>query len=677
MNYFLVLTSVFLTLCSCNTNVSLSKKQQNYLDTNPNLNVGIYLNYPPYEFVNSNGEIDGILLDYFNLIEEKIAHRFDKKFYSNWNSLVNDAKKGEIDIILEIQNTEERRKYLIFTEPIFKGNHVIITQKDADIKTLTDLSGKKVAVGRNYSIEEYLTKNYPNIALILKDNEEQGLKAISANEVDAFIGLESISNYLIQKEDIKGLKIGQPISYENELGIAINKNKPILAEIIQKGNNAITLQEKNDILDKWLYNIVVPFHKKAAFWEILVLVVALLLLVFFGLSYYLKRQVAIRTKALVAAKSTIERSNTLKTLFLQNISHEVRTPLNSIVGFANFLKQKDISDDEKDQYIDTILQESDSLTKLLNNVIDISELTTREITPNYQIINIHKQLSILAEIYSAKAKHKNIAFEFIHDKNPTEQYIKTDKLRFTKAVSHILNNAVKFTKEGTIKFSYKIHTDTIQIEVSDTGIGIHPEKFNTIFDEFYQEEKELSKKYDGLGIGLSIAKENIRLLNGTISLKENVPNGSVFSISIPKENFSNGEVSSDKTVHSSLKILIAEDVKLNYIVLKKILNNIIKIDTEITWVKNGQEAIDFIEKSNFDIVFMDIRMPVLNGYEATKQIKKKYPNIPVIAQSAYVHEEDINKAIEVGFDSYLTKPIDTNALKVVMQDLFQLEISIP
>ncbi|MFK7749005.1 MAG: transporter substrate-binding domain-containing protein [Kordia sp.] len=666
---------IFLMLSSCNTSVTLSKKQQKYLVANPDLNVGIYINYPPYEFVNANGEIDGILLDYFSLLEEKVTHTFDKKFYTNWNSLVNDAKKGKVDIILEIQNTKERRNYLTFTEPIFKGNHIIVTKSDSDINTLAQLAGKKVTVGKNYSIEEYLINYYPEIILLPKKNEEECLKSVLANEADAFIGLEAISNYLIQKEDFKNLSIKESINYANELGIAINKQKPILAKIIKKGNNAITLEEKNNILNKWLYNVVVPFHKKATFWEISLSILGFLAIFFFGLSYYLKRQVSKRTKALREAKSIAERSNELKTLFLQNISHEVRTPLNSIIGFANFLKQENIPEDQKEEYIDTILQESDNLTKVLNNVIEISELTTKDSLPNYQIINIHKEIKILAEIYTAKATHEKLEFIFEKAKNQEEKYIKTDKARFTKAIGNILNNAIKFTNVGSVTLQYEIHSEQVEIKISDTGIGISPKKFDTIFDEFYQEEKELSKKYDGLGIGLSIAKENIRSLGGKISLQANQPNGSVFTIHIPKENFSDQDkINKPKVIDTSLKILIAEDMKLNYIVLQKVLDNVIKNEKEIVWAKNGQEAIDLVKESTFDIVFMDIKMPVLNGYEATKQIKALYPNIPVIAQTAYAHEEDISRATTIGFDGYLTKPLNTNALKVVLEDLFAVQL---
>ncbi|WP_298520976.1 transporter substrate-binding domain-containing protein [uncultured Kordia sp.] len=668
---------IFFTLSSCNTGVTLSKKQRAYLDENPDLNVGIYINYPPYEFVNAEGEIDGILLDYFGTIEDKIEHTFDKKFYSDWSTLVNDAKKGTIDIILEIQNTKERRKYLTFTKPIFKGNHVIITRNDSSITSLKQLSGKKVTVGKSYAIEEYLEKEYPDIILVPKKDEEEGLKALANHEVDAFIGLEAISNYLIQKEAIDSLTIKTPIKYANELGIAIHKEKPILATIIKKGNNAISLDEKNEILNKWLYNIVVPFHQKATFWEILLLVVAVLLVFFFGLSYYLKRQVSKRTKALEEAKTIAERSNTLKTLFLQNISHEVRTPLNSIIGFANFLQKEHISEDEKKEYISTILQESDNLTKVLNNVIEISELTTKNIIPNYQIINIHKEVETLSEIYTAKAAHKKLDFTFIKAKNQEEKYIKTDKTRFTKAIGNILNNAIKFTNSGNVTLQYEVQSEHVEITVTDTGIGIRPEKFETIFDEFYQEEKELSKKYDGLGIGLSIAKENIRSLGGEIKLQANQPNGSVFTIYITKENFSDEDkIKPPKTVDSAVKILIAEDMKLNYIVLQKVLNNVIKNEKEIIWAKNGQEAIDFVKESNFDIVFMDIKMPILNGYEATKQIKALNPDIPVIAQTAYAHEEDINRASTIGFDGYLTKPLNTSALKVVLEDLLALHFNI-
>ncbi|WP_299887652.1 transporter substrate-binding domain-containing protein [uncultured Lacinutrix sp.] len=661
-------------LYNCDFKSHLSEKEKLYLSNNPDIIVGIYIYYPPFEFINENGQVNGILIEYFNKLESNIDHTFKKRYYNDWQQLVKDAKANKIDVILEIQNTEERRKYLDFTEPVFVGRHIILTEKNSTSTKISDLYNKKICVCEDYSIEEYLRKKYPNITRVLKPNEKACIDALLNNEVDAFIGLESAINYFITKDGISNLIIQGSIGYDNELSFAINKEEPILSEIIKKGNNSISLEEKNEILNKWLLDIAKPFHKKASFWKTLLLILGSVLLLSFIFSFYLKQIVKKRTEELIKAKKKAEKNNELKTLFLQNISHEVRTPLNSIIGFASFLKENSIEEADKTGFVDTILQQSSNLTNILNNIIEISELTTTKSKPKNQALCLEKELNIIAEIYKIKAENKGLSFKFNNQVNRPESIILSDKSRLTKTISNLLDNAIKFTNNGSIILSSKIENSNIIIQITDTGIGIQSEKSKAIFDEFYQIEQELSKKYDGLGIGLTIAKENIKSLKGSITLDTNLKGGTSFTITLPYNPAPNDlETKAPKLISSTLKILIAEDMKLNYLVLQKMLDKIILDDKTIIWAKNGQEAIDYINESNFDIIFMDIKMPVLDGYEATKQIKAISPDIYIVAQTAYADEEDYNKAIASGFDGYLTKPINSNALKITLQDLFAIK----
>ncbi len=661
---------------SCSEQDVITKSQQNYLSQHDSLSVAIYIAYPPYQFVNDQGNVDGILIDYLKVLEEKLNYTFKKKFYNNWKSLINDAKSGKIDVILEIQNTEDRRNYLIFTDPIFVGDHIIVSKEGNTINSIKELIGKKVAVGDGYSIQEYLKDNHPGLKLAPYTDEAESLKALSNGDVDAFIGLRSITNYTIKKQNLTNLEIQTPIYYKNELGIAINKQKPELAKIIKQANADISLEEKNKILDKWLYNIVTPIHKKFIFWKVLLQLVLLVLFLLFIFNGYLKRAVRNKTKELRAAKLRAEKSNNIKTLFLQNISHEVRTPLNSIMGFSSLLRQETPKENTpSEEYVNTILQESSKLTTILNNIIEISELTTAKTKPKLQQISINKELNILSDVYETKAKQKGLNFIFKNNISKTDSEILSDKSRLVKAINNILDNALKFTNEGAVTLSASLENKQLNITIEDTGIGINPKQSQVIFKEFYQEEKELSKKYDGLGIGLSIANENIKSLEGAITLNTTENKGSTFTITLPITTIPNKNsiISAPKTIESEIKILITEDMKLNYLVLAKTLDTIIEQKHCITWAKNGKEAVDIIKKESFDIIFMDIKMPILDGYEATKQIKKIKPEIPVIAQTAYAHEEDYNKAIDIGFDGYLTKPIDAKILKGVLKDFFVIQ----
>ena len=541
---------------SCYNQDVITESQQDYLSQRDNLSVAIYIYYPPYQFVNDQGNVDGILIDYLQVLEGKLNYTFKKKFYNNWKSLINDAKSGDIDVILEIQNTEDRRNFLTFTDPIFVGDHVIVSKSGNTISSIKELIDKKVAVGDGFSIQEYLNDNHPGLKLVPYLDEAECLKALSKGEVDAFIGLKSITNYTIKKQNLTNLEIQTPIYYKNELGIAISNQKPELAEIIKQANADISLKEKNEILDKWLYNIVTPIHKKFIFWKVLLQLLLLLFFLLFIFNMYLKRTVKNKTKELRVAKLKAEKSNNIKTLFLQNISHEVRTPLNSIMGFSNLLRQETQKEDSpSEDYLNTILQESSRLTTILNNIIEISELTTDKTQPKLQQISINKELNILSNIYETKAKQKGLNFIFNNTISKADSEILSDKSRLVKAINNILDNAVKFTNEGTVTFSAALENKQLKITVEDTGIGINPKRSKVIFKEFYQEEKELSKKYDGLGIGLSIANENIKSLEGSITLNTLEHKGSTFTISLPISIIptKNIEIPTPKTIDSKIK----------------------------------------------------------------------------------------------------------------------------
>ncbi|WP_044403847.1 transporter substrate-binding domain-containing protein [Lacinutrix sp. Hel_I_90] len=283
--FFLLCCSI--SLFSCTSKTQLSKVEENYLSQNPDITVGIYIYYPPFEFITENGQVNGILIEYFNKLESNIGHTFKKKYYTDWQLLIDDQKKNKIDVILEIQSTEERRKYLNFTKPVFIGRHIILTKNDSQNKKITDLYGKKVCVCEDYSIEEYIRNKHPDIIRVLKPDEIACINALFNNEVEAVIGIESAINYFITKEGFSNLTVQNAIAYKSELSFGISKGKPILTDIIKKGNNSITVKEKDEILNKWLYDLPQPFDKKAPYYKKLVSGLSVLFVLSFLLNLYL------------------------------------------------------------------------------------------------------------------------------------------------------------------------------------------------------------------------------------------------------------------------------------------------------------------------------------------------------------------------------------------------------
>lgn len=377
---------------------------------------------------------------------------------------------------------------------------------------------------------------------------------------------------------------------------------------------------------------------------------------------------------LLNAKEKAEENDRLKTEFLHNMSHEIRTPMNGIMGFSSLLEDPDISDEKQKQYIKFITNSSNQLLRIIDDILEISQLETKQVKANKEQICLNDLLLDLFSIFDLKAKEIKVPLYINKSLSDKQSMIYTDGVKLNKILSNLLGNALKFTSAGFVEIGYQLKNGIIEMYVKDTGIGIHPEKQEIIFERFSQEEKELSKVYGGLGLGLSIAKENVELLGGKITLKSEKGKGSTFYVTIPYipayPDEVTGKLDDDKkqtlTGDQLYTILIAEDEEVNYLYLEALFR-IINLNTRLVHAKNGQEAVEICKNNEqINIVLMDIKMPVMNGYEATKQIKEFRPDLPIVAQTAYSTTEDKDKAKSAGCDDFISKPIRKETLNQII-----------
>ncbi len=380
----------------------------------------------------------------------------------------------------------------------------------------------------------------------------------------------------------------------------------------------------------------------------------------------LEREVLKRRKIeheLLIAKEKAEESNRLKTAFLQNMNHEIRTPMNAIVGFSQLLSNPDLTLNEKLSYIKYIYNGSEHLLDIVNNVLELSKIETEKTKISEQIVNINEVLTELYSIYEIKAQDKNFEFfQLVCDIKETENIISTDKTKLRQILINLLNNAFKFTETGNVKFGCKFKENNIEFFVEDTGIGIEKEEEEKIYERFHQTTDGLHPKYRGLGLGLSICKEYAKMLGGKIWTESVYGKGSTFYFSIPaKKAGIPGKTGEGKS--NSIKgktILIAEDDVDSFALIKIILEKHLAI---VISAENGQEAINICKKSNtIDLVLMDLKMPVMDGYEAVKKIKSFRKDLPVIAVTANALDSAKEKALNAGCDDFISKPIDEKAL---------------
>jgi len=376
-----------------------------------------------------------------------------------------------------------------------------------------------------------------------------------------------------------------------------------------------------------------------------------------------------QNEQLVISKEKAEESDRLKTEFLNNMSHEIRTPMNGILGFSELLCATDITDEKRSYFGSIIKNSGNQLLQVIDDILEISKLGTKQVKAINKEVCLNNLLLNLFSIFDIKAKENKIPLYLKNGLRDKESTIYTDELKLNKILSNLLENAFKFTNEGFIEFGYNLKNEFLDIYVKDTGIGINAINQKTIFERFSQEEKELSQKFGGLGLGLSIAKENSELLGGTITLNSEKGNGAIFTVSIPYKPVisKNTILPTDKNNKAQFVLLIVEDEEVNYLFLETLLLDSIKLDCILIHAKNGKEAVDICKNNGaIDFILMDIKMPIMNGYEATKLIKEFNPTIPIIAQTAYSTSEDKAKAISAGCNDFVSKPIRKKILKEVL-----------
>lgn len=368
---------------------------------------------------------------------------------------------------------------------------------------------------------------------------------------------------------------------------------------------------------------------------------------------------------LIKAKESAEASDKLKTAFMNNISHEIRTPLNGILGFTEVLSDPNLQPKDKDIYTTMLYNSSERLINTVTNFLDISLLSSGNQRVVKKEVSLKSVLKQVADKFKSQCSEKHLILSLDMPFNDSEMNITTDPDLLEKILSQLVDNAIKFTHRGSIHVGFKPNENELLFFVRDTGVGIHEQSQQQIFEYFMQENTASNRGYEGSGLGLTIARGFISLLGGRIWMESEKGKGSTFYFSIPLEGISRAKdqkrpSKTFKGKRQKQTILIAEDDDTNFFYISILLKDDSLV---LLHARNGLEAIEmYKEHPETELVLMDLKMPEMDGFEATRQIKLLKEDLPIIAVSAYSGSEEQQRAFEAGCDEFITKPIKKELL---------------
>ena len=690
---------------------SFSESEKNWLLYNNELRIAYLNNFLPYSDTDKLGKVLGIVSDLIPEIEHMLGVKYIKNVftgYDNYDEMIRAINEGEVDVIFpvngEIYYSEENSLYQ--TNPVGSSLTELVYLQNTVLSR-----NKTFAVSRNNKLHYYYTKNhFPENKIVFYDSLEDCLDAVLHREVD-FTTINGMRTEILHNNKYKPL-LSMQLHGIDEMTFGVKIGNEGLLRLINRGLNIAG----RDYIQNSFYKYTKKLYKytwKDFVKDNLFLVSLIIVLVLVILFVSVLREVKLSKVALAAS----ENANRAKTFFLNNMSHDIRTPINAIVGFTELAKKKIDNKQAVTDYLDNILVSSKHLISLVNDVLDMSRIDSGVFNldkTEVKLSDLIEDLRIIIQT-SLDEKEQNFSIDMSKIIHPV---IITDKVRLNQILLNILSNAVKYTgKGGTISFSveerkYKKPSEDetkrsrsakkskgvktvpesektveaqpvslYEFKIKDNGIGISDSFQKIIFDSFAREEKASVKNIQGTGLGMSISKKIVEQLGGTISVSSKEGEGSEFTVQIPCEYKPEQIFTAKKKVENGTldftgrRLLLVEDNEMNMMIAQE---NLTAAGFIVETATDGVEAVGKVlvnPENYYDVILMDIQMPKMDGYQATKKIRsldKNYvSHVPIIAVTANAFEEDRNRALQIGMNAYLSKPYDIPVMLRTISELLK------
>jgi signal transduction histidine kinase len=507
-------------------------------------------NFAPYEFLHNNNDYKGIGPDYIQLLENKTGIRLQLVNLQDWGMILNAARSKEIDILAVAASTEMRREFLNFTKPYLTTRAVIITRTSVDKElSIDDLKGMRVTLVNDYVWDEYVSRDYPDLEIDRVTDPLVGMRKVSFGMSDAMILGLSQASYYIEEEGFANLKVVGVTNYTADFSIGVRKDWPELISILNKGIDQISQQEREIINERWYFHASKGIYFTKRTRTIMVLISVFILLVLVSTLLFNKRlnakvkekthelqnehnQLIDVNKELIEARDKATESERLTKAFLTNISHEVRTPMNSIIGFAQLLELDEAAKRDRIRYASLMIKGGQQLLSILDSIIHLAKMESGVVKPVDDEIDIYLLIRETYELMLPMADGAGLQLKLRIDDDSSSKMIKMDRLLLQQVLNNLVSNAIKYTPDGEVILTASCQTKDLKFSVTDTGVGIDEGDKESIFKPFRQ-VKHRTQIASGAGLGLATAKRIVEVLQGRIWHEANNPKGSVFHVEIP------------------------------------------------------------------------------------------------------------------------------------------------
>ncbi len=660
-------------------NYALNKEEKQWLDAHENtIRVGYLKDNLPF-CGEENGKLTGILGTVLDTVQEKYEITIKAVPCSTGVEMNEALQSGEIDIagpIIRDFYTQEQFQ-VVLTDAIFDITPVVIYKGNEYSNSLSTIAATETSLYSGLMVSLL----FQDAEIIQYDTQEECLEAVADGKVGATVIPSSKINLLNESPLTQSLSFAE-MAKRQELGMFTTRENRRAATIINKAieqssnilNGVVLAQNSVSEKEMTLQDVLAEYADLAI--GVSFVVIFVLLLLVYSLSVSRKKQM----EALKEAQNA-NAANIAKTTFLNHMSHDIRTPMNAIVGFTDIAMKKK-PDKEVEDCLKKIRQSSEYLMTLINDVLDISRIESGKLEYKPVLVDLRDIVNTVLSIARGYTENRDLNFCVSREefKNP---YVMADELRIREVLLNIISNAVKFTKDGgTISFAAENcpgndeHHVIVRYRISDTGIGMSEEFQTKIFDEFSQENSGARTSYKGTGLGMAIAKQYVDLMGGKIEVSSRQGIGSTFTVEIPlliaehvrteKEE----KLRKDMDLHG-LHVLLAEDNDLNAELAVDLLEEKGMIVTRTADGKSALAQFCNTAPGTFDLILMDIMMPEMNGYETTKAIRNlpdrpDGKKIPIIAMTANAFAEDVQAALNAGMDDHVAKPVDMSILIAVI-----------